>query len=74
MSLSIFDVDGINHKVINDHEIKTFIKNCGYGIMSRLEVEVGEFSKELCDNDAITIFKLRDIFSGANWTIDADDD
>ena len=74
MSLSIFDVDGINYKVINDHEIKTFIENCGYGIKPRLEVEVGTSSKELCDNDAITVFKLSDIFKDADCVINEDKD
>ena len=75
MSLSIFDVDEINSKTIDENEVKTFIKNCGYGgEYPRLEVEVGEASKELCDNNALIVFKLSDIFKGTDWTINADDD
>lgn len=74
MSLSIFDVDGIDSEIIDENEIKTFHKDCGYGTGRNLEVIVGEFSKELCDNDAVVYFKLRNIYSGADWTLNMDED
>ncbi len=76
MSLSIFDVDGIHSETIDKNDVKLFSKDCGYGTQSRyrLRVEVGEASKELCDNDAVVDFKLKNIFRGADWTINADKD
>ena len=70
MNLSIFDVDGIGSKTIDKNEIKTFIKNCHYvGKNSHLVVEAGEFSKGICDDNAVIVFKLNDEFNGADWTI-----
>ena len=70
MNLSIFDVDGIGSKTIDKNEIKTFIKNCHYvGKKSHLVVEAGEFSKGICDDNAVIVFKLNDEFNGADWTI-----
>ena len=75
MSLSIFDLDEMSCDIIDDNEIKTFVKYCGYdGEHSLLEVETGTSSKELCDKDAVTVFKLSDIFKGADWTINVDRD
>ena len=72
MSLSIFDVDKINSEIIDKNEVKLFSKYCGYGTSVCLAVEVGEHSKELCDNDAVIDFKLKNIFKGADWVINED--
>ena len=74
MSLSIFDVDGIHSETIDKNDVKLFSKDCGYGTQSRyrLRVEVGEAIKDLCDDDAVVVFKLNNIFKGADWTINAD--
>ena len=32
-------------------------------------VEAGEFSKGICDDNAVIVFKLNDEFNGADWTI-----
>ena len=70
MSLSIFDVDGVHSEIIDEKEVKTFIKRCGYDKKNPyLTVEVGAFSKELCDDNAIIDFKLKNIFKLANWEI-----
>ena len=77
MSLSIFDVDEINSKTIDENEVKLFSKYCGYGASVCLAVEVGECSKELCDNDAVIDFKLKNIFKcfkGTDCVINEDKD
>ena len=74
MSLSIFDVDEMDTEVIDENEIKIFSKYCGLEANSRLEVETGCFSKNLRGEDAVIVFRLSDVFLGANWTINADKD
>ena len=74
MSLSIFDVDKINSEIIDENEVKLFSKYCGYGARVCLAVEVGEHSKELCDNDAVIDFKLKNIFKGTDCVINVDKD
>ena len=73
MSLSIFDVDEISCDIIDDNEVKTFVKYCGYdGEYPLLKVGTGTSSKELCDNDVVTCFKL--IYGGACCTVSMDKD
>ena len=75
MSLSIFYVDGINSDIIDENEVRTFIKYCGYdGENPCLGVEVSAFSKELCNDNAVIDFKLKNIFKGTGWAINADKD
>ena len=72
MSLSIFDVDEMSIKSIEGNEIKIVSKYCGSKAKPPLEVETGW--AKVYDENAAIVFNLRDVFSGANWTIKADKD
>ena len=74
MSLSIFDVDGIYTKNINNCPTKIFCKRCYWGALSHLEVEVSEFAKKLTDNDKIISLLFKDKFNGTNYEVNVDKD
>lgn len=72
MSLSIFDVDGIYTKDINNHRTKVFCKRCGCGTKSHLEIEVGEYGYELDDSDKFVNFRFKDAYDTMDWEVNVD--
>lgn len=73
--MSIFDVNKINSKVVDNNTLKTFVKYCGCDKSKhRFEVEAGAFYEELYDDYAVAYFKLNNLFKAPKWEINTNGD
>ena len=74
MSLSIFDVDGVDFEYVDDDKVKTFEKYCGDEAFPYLKIKVGGSCKELGDQDASVYLKItRTNKNAPGWVVKCDD-